>query len=296
MSFNETQTNEAADWSQENAPTLEPDNNEGNSPASEWNDFRTVNKMPEKPQKVRRVGTKTLGFTLIAVGIVMICSLLIPNFPVDMVLRLSPIILILVGGEILYNAFTHREDKLRYDFLSMFVCFVLIAGSAGATFLAPTIRGMIVRDQLESRLAQDMEDAAYDVLKGEKISDLYVGCYLVEYPWIYGASDFDQNASYQELSNSIQYGSMDIILSENLETPEDFAATVQRILSKMEPLDLPFESVHISQRNYYFSIWVDSRWQWTATAEELKNYVEYSEEYRSSIGEEEYDLSIESAE
>ena len=165
MIFNdENQTPETSDWSRESgADTAQEEPSAQTSP--QWNDFRSVNNMPKTPQKVRRVGTTTLGFTLIAVGVLMICSLLIPKFPVDMVLRFSPLILILIGGEILYNAFAHREEKLKYDFLSMFVCFLLIIGSACASIIAPTVKGMVVRDRLQYTLNNDMEEAAYNALQ-----------------------------------------------------------------------------------------------------------------------------------
>lgn len=288
MSFNETQTNHSVDWSQEGTTDPEPEKpSEQNPQPAEWNDFRTVNKMPKTPQKVRRVGTTTLGFTLVAVGILMICSLLIPNFPLDMALRLSPLILIFIGAEIIYNGFAHREDKLRYDFLSMFVCFFLIIGSACASVVAPMVKGMVVRDRIEYTINNDMEEAAYNALQGEKVSSLYVNCYLIDYPWLYGTSEFssDTTWNYQEMKEYIMYGSINMMFQENAETPEEFTANVSRILEKLKSLDLPFYDIHIGQRNGWFDIYISDRWQWDCEPEALEEYVEYSDEYRYSIGE-----------
>ena len=297
MTFDENQTPETSDWSQESGTDTAKEEPQ-NQPSPQWNDFRSVNNMPETPQKVQRVGTTTLGFTLIAVGVLMICSLLIPNFPIDMVLRFSPLILIFIGGEILYNAFVHRGEKLKYDFLSMFVCFLLIIGSACASVIAPAIKGMVVRDRLEYTLNNDMEEAAYNALQGEKVSSLYVNCYLIDYPWLYGTSEFadDVTWDYREMGDYMMYGDINMTLQENLETPEAFAQKVSEILQKLKPLEFPFYDIHISQRNGYFDIWIGDRWLWDAAPEDLEEYVEYSDEYRYSIGdtgEEEYsDLEI----
>ena len=282
MDYEQNQNREQTPGEQDAAAQQEAGQPAAEPQPSEWRDFRSVNHMPATPQKVRRVGTTTLGLTLVAVGVVLICSLFVPKFPLDMVLRFSPVVLILIGAEILYNAVVHREEKLRYDFLSMFVCFILIIASAGASGAVPAVRGMIAMDRAESRLGREIEDELYTALQGEEIADLYAGCYLSDSPLLYG-SEVDANASWRELSEYISYGSINMTLSVNYDNPSDFAAKVREILEKIKPLELPFYDLYIRTKNDWFSIWLDNRWQWDSTAQELEEYVEYSEEYRSSL-------------
>lgn len=84
------------------------------------------------PQRVRRVGTVTMGLTLIGVGVLFLMSLLFHNVEVSYWLRFSPAILVFLGIEILISNFSRKNDKLKYDFLSIFFSFVLIFGSLGA--------------------------------------------------------------------------------------------------------------------------------------------------------------------
>ena len=90
---------------------------------------------PPKPQRVRRVGTVTMGLSLIAAGILFSMSLLFHNVDVGYWLRFSPIVLVILGIEILMFNFSKKHDKLKYDFLSIFFSFVLIFVTLGVTFV-----------------------------------------------------------------------------------------------------------------------------------------------------------------
>lgn len=76
----------------------------------------------EKPSG-RRVGTFTLGIMLVLGGGAMLASLFRPSLRMDWVLRLTPCILISLGVEVLLAARGGR--KVRYDWLGMFLCFIL---------------------------------------------------------------------------------------------------------------------------------------------------------------------------
>lgn len=79
----------------------------------------------------RRVGTVTMACALIAVGVLLIIGSFNQSISFLMMARLAPIILIVLGIEILFRYFVSKGEKLRYDFLSGFVCFILIIGSLG---------------------------------------------------------------------------------------------------------------------------------------------------------------------
>lgn len=79
----------------------------------------------------RRVGTFSMGVALIASGVCGMFSMFFPWFDWVLTLRLSPLILVLLGGEILYSHFSYREGRMIYDFFSMFLCLFLIAAAFG---------------------------------------------------------------------------------------------------------------------------------------------------------------------
>lgn len=72
----------------------------------------------------RRVGTFTLGIVLVAAGTGMLVSLLCPAVEIGWVLKLSPLILVALGVEVLLAA--RGGGKVRYDWLGMLLCFVLV--------------------------------------------------------------------------------------------------------------------------------------------------------------------------
>lgn len=82
----------------------------------------------------RRVGTFTMGIALIASGIVLCVSLFFPQYDVIALCRFAPLFLVLLGVEVLIAGAHNRP--LRYDFLSMVLCAVLIFAAMFATSIA----------------------------------------------------------------------------------------------------------------------------------------------------------------
>ena len=104
-------------------------------------DERT-SKAPEKrpaPQAaanapVRRVGSVTLGICLITAGVLFLCYFFVPNFNWQLVLKIVPAAgLILLGCEVLY--FAAKPQRWKYDFLSVFLCIVLMVCAFGGACL-----------------------------------------------------------------------------------------------------------------------------------------------------------------
>lgn len=85
---------------------------------------------------VRRVGTFTMGVALIAAGVVLCLSLFFPHFNYAYVCRFAPLLLVLLGVEVLVGASRAGSARIRYDVLSMFVCALLIVCALGATVFA----------------------------------------------------------------------------------------------------------------------------------------------------------------
>ena len=82
---------------------------------------------------VRRVGAFTLGLSLIAAGICLLCYYFVPGFDFMLAARLAPLALISLGGEVLY--FAARPGRCRCDFASVLLCLVLMVGCMAVSFV-----------------------------------------------------------------------------------------------------------------------------------------------------------------
>ena len=89
---------------------------------------------PAKPQPLRRVGSFTLGVCLIAAGIFFLLAYFVPGVDWKLMLKIAPAAgLILLGGEVLF--FAARPGRWKYDFWSVLICLVLMAGCFGRSLL-----------------------------------------------------------------------------------------------------------------------------------------------------------------
>ena len=111
----------------ENNPTSAPTagRSTGPAPSSEANSL---------PPRERRVGTFTFGVTLVAAGLAMTAALFFPALDLRLLLRFSPLVLILQGIEVLLSA--RKSGRIRYDWLGMLLCFVLVTLALGVFFVS----------------------------------------------------------------------------------------------------------------------------------------------------------------
>lgn len=138
------------------------------------------NPAPAAPVKERRVGRFTLGITLIASGLVLLATMFWPGFDLFTAVKFAPVILILIGVEILVSVFTAKGCRLKYDFFSMFVCFLLICGSFGAAMVPFVYRNTVLRERMEDQLADDIETDVYHVIRDLGISEVHCDLYIRE--------------------------------------------------------------------------------------------------------------------
>lgn len=87
----------------------------------------------------RRVGTLTMGITLICAGVLFAVRLFIPDLlTYYYIFRLWPVILILLGIEVLAANIGNKEEKIIYDGWAMFIMVLvmcLAAALAGCQIL-----------------------------------------------------------------------------------------------------------------------------------------------------------------
>ena len=77
---------------------------------------------PVRP--ARRVGTFTFGVTLVVFGLWMLAALLLPELDLLWVLKLSPLVLVLLGIEVLLAA--RKSSAIKYDWVGMLLCMVIV--------------------------------------------------------------------------------------------------------------------------------------------------------------------------
>ena len=93
---------------------------------------RQKKKVPEKPIYAGRI---TLGVSLVVMGLLMTASLFLPTMDLLQIAKFAPLILVLLGIEILTAAFRYKNQNVRVGFGLTLLCLVLIFASVGAAVL-----------------------------------------------------------------------------------------------------------------------------------------------------------------
>lgn len=108
----------------------------------------------------RRIGTLTLGISLVLLGILIPIGLF-TDLDVLFVLRLSPLLLIALGGEIVYFAVRRKDEKIKYDGLSVFmiICITVV------TLIGSSIQPMIKRGMELTIESNASRSSAYEKIE-----------------------------------------------------------------------------------------------------------------------------------
>ena len=93
-------------------------------------------------QSQRRAGTITFGLVLLVCGVLMLISLFFPLLDLRWALRLSPLILISLGVEVLL--FARGGRRIKYDWAGMILSFFLVAAALCLYALAWYVQQMPV--------------------------------------------------------------------------------------------------------------------------------------------------------
>ena len=173
--------------------------------------------MPGKQPPLRRVGSFTLGVCLIAAGIFFLLTYFVPGFPTQPVLRIVPAAgLVMLGGEVLF--FAARPGRWKYDFWSVLVCLVLMAGCFGLSLL-PVVWEKIgpERDQASMKLSQQYTADAYAQIRKSDpdapVKDISGNVYLYT-----GAVK-----TLEDIDGGSGYVTLDVELSGSYGSAEQFA-------------------------------------------------------------------------
>ena len=172
---------------------------------------------PEKKPPLRRVGSITLGACLIAAGVFFLCYHFVPGFDWQLALKIAPAAgLILLGGEVLF--FSARPGRWKYDFWSVLVCLVLMAGCFGLSLL-PVAWDELgpERNQASMKLSQQYTADAYAQIRKSDpdapVKDISGNVYLYT-----GAVK-----TLEDIDGGSGYVTLDVELSGSYGSAEQFA-------------------------------------------------------------------------
>ena len=183
------------------------------------NDAPLTGEAPQtaKPQPLRRVGSFTLGVCLIAAGIFFLLAYFVPGFDWKLTLKIAPAAgLILLGGEVLF--FAARPGRWKYDFWSVLICLVLMAGCFGLSLL-PVVWDELgpERNQASMKLSQQYTADAYAQIRKSDpdapVKDISGNVYLYT-----GAVK-----TLEDIDGGSGYVTLDVELSGSYGSAEQFA-------------------------------------------------------------------------
>ena len=75
--------------------------------------------------KGRRVGTFTTGIVLVMFGVIFLLRLVFPSINYVIIASMWPIVLVILGIEIILSCFVNREEIIKYDFGGIFILITL---------------------------------------------------------------------------------------------------------------------------------------------------------------------------
>ena len=122
------------------------------------------------PKKVRRVGTVAFALVLILAGVLLMVYQLVPGFNLLKILKFSPVILIVLGVEMLYYS-AKPDVKVKFDWLAILgTAFTLcVVGAAALLPLAIREWGS-ARSYAQNRIESQKADAMYSALTADPMT------------------------------------------------------------------------------------------------------------------------------
>lgn len=135
-------------------------------------------KRPNAPIR-RRTGTLTLGLALILVGGCILGYCFVPGFDLFAAAKLSPLLLVLMGLEILIGSFL-KGDEYRVNFGSVLLCLILV-GCSLCVAVIPMFWDYYgpESEQREAQITSELSSTCYDQLKNSGVT--YLDSHLNRY-------------------------------------------------------------------------------------------------------------------
>lgn len=95
----------------------------------------------------RKIGTFTLGISLVLFGAIFLLKLFFNTITYAFIFRFWPLILVILGLEVLVSYFKNESEKMNYDAISLvLICLITVftMGMAVADFLITNVNQYIV--------------------------------------------------------------------------------------------------------------------------------------------------------
>ena len=229
---------------------------------------------PQKPQRVRRVGSFTMGVALIASGVVALSFLLFQNTALLFAAaKWSPALLILLGIEVLLSNILFSRDRLKYDFLSGFFCLCLICGSLLVSTVPFAYGFGVARHAAEETISRQISDLCYEQLRGT--SDIASVNVQVRIDSMGIQEEVPQSYDKLRAYDSVY---VNVRLLDGDETGLAFAQRCKSLSDRLKAMDLTstslcFSSGDVSKGQTEYDLTIDDRFQMELPAEKLAGLV-----------------------
>lgn len=124
------------------------------------------------------VGRITLGLALVAIGVLITASLFVPNINFLTVAKFAPLVLVLVGVEILIGAARSKGRPVKVGFGLSLICLFLIFGAVAAAMLPDiwTLYGPGNWER-EEAIRRELTQSIYDRVDLSVVNDVQVNVY-----------------------------------------------------------------------------------------------------------------------
>ena len=191
------------------------------------------------PKKVRRVGSIAFALVLIAAGVLLMIYQLVPQFDLLKILKFSPVILIVLGVEML--VYSARPDvKVKFDWLAMLgTAFTLCVVGTAALLPLAISEWNPASDYARNRIESQKADAMYSALTDDPALKAKLNSLNVEVRFFHEA---DGDYTLQSGDDCILYAALQGPYAD----AETFAADCMAVMQRAADGGLGFTCYHFN--------------------------------------------------
>lgn len=221
---------------------------------------------------VRRVGTITMGLMLILGGCVALVMLFVPHLDWLGIFKfIGPAVLILLGLEVVWFGSRQGKHRIKYDFLSMFTCMILLVAGMGCTIALPALEYYLQEQTVHERINWELQEQTYEQLKSAGVVDANFELYL-------SPLHINADMTVQDLQPG-DLGMVQIQMGGQFGSQQEFAQACASVLKVLQGYDLKPAQVLLEGNGTVpdsrYSLWRSGRYAMGSTAQELEQDVSY---------------------
>lgn len=239
--------------------------------------------VPPPEKKGRRVGALTMAICLIAVGGLMILRIFVPGLDYLTIARFSPLVLVMLGVELLVANARHKDEKLRFSGMSVFVSMLLICTSLAAAVVPEIIHYAVDGERVSRRLEAELEQETVTALKQSKLP-----VYNMEWYVDVGNAYFENDMSAGQLRPE-HYVQVRVFLPGGYTEPASFAKDCHEVVAMLQAFvpHIDYASFYSTKNDYdseyagdtTFSLWLDNRYVFDESAAKMADMVQTNRWY-----------------